>query len=333
MGLVGDIIGGITSLFGAKKNYDAQKKANETNLKIAQMNNEYNYRMFQEQMDYNTAMWNKQNAYNSAGAQRERLEDAGLNPYLMMSGGSAGTAGAANGVNPPSATPVQVQAPQLDLSTPAAFLQQAVDVASVQGQRDADARLKDRQAEQVGIENKYKAAELMAGIMERMESTRNLKHKAEYQRILNSLQLDTYNSDVLIKQRTAANLETLGQVQRAELALKGVQTAIAQKNLYWIDAQAQIQISEALSRIGLNRAQARSAVQGIIESQARTQGIRISNDVAKRTADTIVDRAYYETGISEGRSTQEQNKAKNNRHGEWAGNLGITKLLDSVFGY
>ena len=37
-------------------------------------------------------MWEKQNAYNSPVEQRRRLEQAGLNPNLMMNGGSAGTA-------------------------------------------------------------------------------------------------------------------------------------------------------------------------------------------------------------------------------------------------
>lgn len=41
---------------------------------------------------WNLDMWNRENEYNSATAQRQRLEDAGLNPYMMMSGGDAGSA-------------------------------------------------------------------------------------------------------------------------------------------------------------------------------------------------------------------------------------------------
>ena len=110
---------------------------NKSNASIAQQNNAFNEKMLQKQMDYNTQMYQQQlgdqwkfyndakqnswdmfnasNEYNSASAQRERLEAAGLNPYLMMSGGSAGTATAqssaqgsvpsAQGINPPTATP------------------------------------------------------------------------------------------------------------------------------------------------------------------------------------------------------------------------------------
>lgn len=56
----------------------------------------------QLERDYQTEMWNKTNEYNSAVNQRARLEEAGLNPYLMMDGGDAGSAQSVSGVNPPS---------------------------------------------------------------------------------------------------------------------------------------------------------------------------------------------------------------------------------------
>ena len=70
----------------------SQQSANETNLQFARETNEQNYKMFKEQMAYQTDMWNRTNAYNTAKSQRQRLEAAGLNPYLMMQGGNAGTA-------------------------------------------------------------------------------------------------------------------------------------------------------------------------------------------------------------------------------------------------
>ena len=48
---------------------------------------------------------NKSNEYNSASAQRQRLEEAGLNPYLMMNGGSAGVAQPSGSTSPASAAP------------------------------------------------------------------------------------------------------------------------------------------------------------------------------------------------------------------------------------
>lgn len=56
----------------------------------------------QLERDFQLEMWNRTNEYNSAASQRARLEEAGLNPYLMMDGGDAGSAQSVSGVNPPS---------------------------------------------------------------------------------------------------------------------------------------------------------------------------------------------------------------------------------------
>ena len=91
-GLGADIISGVGSLIGglfssggshyaARKQLQAVRETNQMNWQIAQQNNAFNERM-----------WNKQNEYNTPQMQRARLEAAGLNPYLMLDGGSAGTA-------------------------------------------------------------------------------------------------------------------------------------------------------------------------------------------------------------------------------------------------
>ena len=51
-----------------------------------------NYQIAQENNAFNERMWNLQNDYNTPSAQRARLEAAGLNPYLMLDGSSAGVA-------------------------------------------------------------------------------------------------------------------------------------------------------------------------------------------------------------------------------------------------
>ena len=96
------MLGAGSGLLSNLFNFGANKNTNKTNLKIAQMNNEWSEKMMQKQMDYNTDMWNKTNAYNDPTNQRARLERAGLNPSLMMNGGSAGIASAASGPSLPS---------------------------------------------------------------------------------------------------------------------------------------------------------------------------------------------------------------------------------------
>lgn len=92
------------NLFGSS----STKSTNATNRSINQMNNDFNAAEAVKNRDFITSernaqnqwnldQWNRENEYNSPEAQRARLEAAGLNPYLMMSGGNAGTAGSVVG--------------------------------------------------------------------------------------------------------------------------------------------------------------------------------------------------------------------------------------------
>ena len=353
MSWLGSLIGGIFGLGSSGVNASAQESANKTNMRIAQMNNEYNYRMFQEQQQYNREMYEKQwqdqtgfaqrmwamnNEYNSAASQRARLEEAGLNPYLMMNGGSAGTASTTsasgpgvNGVNPPSAEHVQVQPVRYDLSTAAGFLSQALELNSQQSVRDSQAAKNTAEAEQVHIENQYKAAELASNIMYNMENTKSVKAKRQYQELLTRLQNATFSSDVQIKARTADNLKTLGQLQNAQSVLTTVQTQLIKEQMRWVAPKAQAEITSLLSSGELSRAQARKSVQDIIESEARTAGIKISNDVAKRTADNIVSKTYWEADESRSKAGIAGNEAYHGIFGDLGKKVGLRSLLD-LFG-
>lgn len=74
-------ISGISSLVSGNKQAEAQREANKLN-----------YKMFQEQLGFTEDMWNKQNAYNTPVAQRQRYEQAGINPYFALGNISGGNA-------------------------------------------------------------------------------------------------------------------------------------------------------------------------------------------------------------------------------------------------
>lgn len=79
---------------GVRQRKQARKqRAHELNMQ--QIDHDFEERMFQEekawereQYDYEFA---KEAEYNSPQEQRKRLEEAGLNPYLMLDGGDAGS--------------------------------------------------------------------------------------------------------------------------------------------------------------------------------------------------------------------------------------------------
>lgn len=96
------IIGPIASAVG---NTVSTNKTNNTNMAINRMNNEFNAAEAEKSRQFQLDMWNRTNEYNTASAQRSRLESAGLNPYLMMNGGNAGTAQSSGSTSPASAAP------------------------------------------------------------------------------------------------------------------------------------------------------------------------------------------------------------------------------------
>ena len=136
MGLISGgfgLLNGIVGAFG-------QSSANKAMLKATRETNEQNYKIWQEQKQHNVDMFNKQNdanmenwwtqfnatnLYNDPSAQRARLEEAGLNPYMMMNGGSS-SAGIASSSGVPSAQAQPAQAPTMQAPPSDAFTSPAV---------------------------------------------------------------------------------------------------------------------------------------------------------------------------------------------------------------
>lgn len=243
---IGSIAAGAgSSIAGNVMNKKAVDRTNETNMQIAQMNNEWSEKMMEKQMDYNTAMnekqfgqtkelqsiqnqfqtdmWNKTNEYNSPTAQRERLEQAGLNPYLMMSGGSAGSATAMNGssasapsagpVGLPSPSQVSVQTPQYDFSGIGSSIMAGLDMYNKLkiGSEQADNLAVDKSIK--NIEMQYKSRQIMQELAERFANTKNIEAKTK--------SLDTMR-ELEKAQMVATTNNTIQQTQNLKETLKGV---------------------------------------------------------------------------------------------------------------
>lgn len=120
-GIIPSMLNMVSQQFTNRWNYAATQATNKANYEINQLNNQFNQAEAQKQRQHELAMWNMNNEYNSPSAQRSRLEAAGLNPYMMMNGGSAGTASSNSGSQAASAAPPlamnapQMQAPQLNM--------------------------------------------------------------------------------------------------------------------------------------------------------------------------------------------------------------------------
>ena len=72
-------IGAASNALGSKSNSKNAADTNQTNLQIARENNQFNQQM-----------WQQNNAYNDPSAQKARLLNAGINPYVSASNGGTG---------------------------------------------------------------------------------------------------------------------------------------------------------------------------------------------------------------------------------------------------
>lgn len=265
---------------------------NSANKKIAQMNNAFNEKMLEKQMTYNTEMYNRQlgdnwdfyndakqnqwdmfnatNEYNSASAQRQRLEKAGLNPYMMMNGGSAGTASSvsgtsssapsAQGISVPTATPYSA-----DYSGISNGIAQAVDIVM----RGPDYDVKSEQANQLRIENKYKAGEIIANINNVLQNTKSTAVKTQLEQLLAGVQKDLASSTMQVNQTRIAQMKT-------QMSLTAYQTLMSEKQLSYMDQNQRLYVSSQLADIRLKLNQGK-----LTQTQARTEVYKLAEQQQK----------------------------------------------------
>lgn len=310
MGLLGSLVSGIFGIGSTVATNKANKRAtdatNAANMQIAQMNNEWSAeqaaieRQWQEnqiakQNQWNLDQWNRENEYNSASSQRQRLEDAGLNPYNMMSGGNAGVAGSitsgqVSGVNPPSAQPVHQVAPQYNYD----FSSVADAINSYYANKNiaSDIRGKGLQndiVEQFGQdEAKARIASLIDGRYEFLNKNYRSGREAAAPDLLGAgimkqlKEIDAIDSTVEMNYANAIATRLQGQAQ-----------SVLNK---YLDNQQQADLSVKSASVyklytegKLNEATASLRIKEQLLTAAKAHGQTISNRIAGKTASAVMD--------------------------------------------
>lgn len=379
MSLLGGLLGVGTSILGNVLGNKSQSDTNKTNLQIAQMNNEYNERMFNKQLEYNQDMFNQQieydwkkmqeqnthNAlmaegafnrqakYNSAVEQRKRLEAAGLNPYLMMSGGNAGTASAvsgssgtggspsAMGVNTPTASPAVMQAFRPDFSGATGVIQTLLDIQAQKGVREAQASSLGEQASGFKIENKYKAEKLLWEIYN-SKADYNLKNSQEALNNMSFARMQAmFSSDVSKAQREADNAQFTGELIRAQTAWQQLQGLLGAKELKYYDQKVlqelAIMSAQQYSLVAAGKAseaQARQAIENALNLVEQREGIKVDNYVKQNTANALIKTARNNCNTSYWISKDTKNAYDYNKDsrklGVWKQSLDLFNPFSSV---
>lgn len=299
MGVANAVATGVTGAMGAAANVASTQMTNSANKQIAQMNNEFNEKMLDKQINYNKEayatqvgdqwqfyndakentwkMYEDQKAYDSASAQRERLEAAGLNPYLMMQGGSAGSAtsagstgapavGGMQGITPPTATPYSA-----DYSGIAAGFGSVIDTIQRLKNDASERGVKDASSANLRIEGKYIAAKRIAEVYKMYNDAKNDNERTALQGILTSIEKDFKSSQMEVNSETAAQ-------KRAETKLLITENLIRNQNLNFLPQAQKMQLAQGAADIALKYAsknltdkQARHEIQKLAETMARTE--------------------------------------------------------------
>lgn len=204
----GSVVSSIAGLFTANRQ-------NKLARKMQREQNEWNNQQRLDQNSWNLQMWNRENEYNSASAQRHRIDSAGLNPYLMLNGGDAGSASSLTGQ--PATTSLGVSPstynPASDINQ--AFMQlsdqlfRKDNVAADTASKYADAKAK---LAEVGV--KMAQADFTRWQKERGQKMLPYEmNLADSQAFLNDAQKDVQKQERLLKYRQTmlASAQTIAQ--------------------------------------------------------------------------------------------------------------------------
>lgn len=301
----GSLIGGLFSSGGshyaARKQLQAVRETNQTNWQIAQQNNAFNERM-----------WNLQNEYNTPAMQRARLEAAGLNPYLMLNGGSAGIAESA----PTADTSGTQVAPDIGNTIAGGYQSMGNSIASAASQiaqmafqndlqkanvakTQADAQNSDLQNQYDALRNQFAAAQFLTDLRLKQKQGDISQYEADYLRDSMQDRLDAVKF-----QNTLTGSQSSYYNQLA--GLYDVQRRIEDTNLKWLDKEKQVAIMAAIqnartaaSQMRLNDASSRNMIALAGLNAASAAGVRIDNRLKNDIYDLSVGKAEneYEQGL------------------------------------
>lgn len=258
-------------------------------------------RFFEDSIKEQWKAIKEQEWYNSYANKRQMLNDAGYSPYALFNTQNSGVSQSIS----PNGTP-QLNSSPFDSSAFSSAAQQLTANKLAQSQQ----KNLDANTAQVNIDNFTRDAKNLADIRESLSKAgvNNAeqigKNLANYRARMtmdsmiayDNRQIDLINSQIAEKLSNAAYIHSL--------QLK------TDKETEWVDKFGRQNIAESLSRMAVNAAQANVAYtqaklysQNLLESIARTNGINISNNQAKRVNDLIFSQEFY-------KAAQEETKAR-----------------------
>lgn len=260
-------------------NLQMNRETNQSNQMINQANIDYSREAWQNEVAYNWEMWNRTNEYNDPSAQMQRLKNAGLNPYMMMDGGDAGTASAGSSPshNQPQQLPMQagkVDPYYVPLSNTAQDVQ---NVIAAVGQM-ADVQLKRQQEIGMGIQNQYMAQKQAAEVAKILADTGNTKLRNQAQRMANQITGESMNAQIESAKRQPGLLDAQIRQLSSQVAFNDANKELALMRAKQMPYELWLKAADTLSQLELRDKQGRLLSAQAAESRVRTEIAKIEKD-------------------------------------------------------
>jgi hypothetical protein len=273
--VLGGIIAAGASLAGNAIGASSQNKANQTNIDINRENNAFNAEQAQIQRNWQEKMWGMNNSYNSPNAMISR----GLNPFVQGSAAMAGSRSPASGGAAASAiSPPSIQAFRPDFSGVGSAL------ASM-----AQARASMMNAEQNAALTPY--------LINKMLGDTNYRNIGIGQS--GYWNASTGRESALLDQskeyQELKNMEFTGRLTKAQEAQILLDSEAQQVLNKYLDEQQQADLfikGQTLANLfaqgALTEAQYKTEMAKAVKLAVETNGLRIQNRIADKTADSLI---------------------------------------------
>lgn len=248
-----------------KYNKWALQQQQAFNAQQAQLGRDWSEEMMGQQNEWNLQQWQRENEYNTPAAQRARLEAAGLNAALMMQGqGSIGMAGSGQPAVSPSGNPQASSG----LSSAPQYVRPDFSLLSQSVDSFFKNKLISEQSTGQGLDNLL---------------------KARYGDELAQISIGKGSAEI-------SNLRSQSARNYAETAVASL-SAEAQRTLNkYLDLGQQLSLITKMAEYSsitagteLTKAKYRTEIANEIKVLAEANGQKISNQVARSTAASLID--------------------------------------------
>ena len=248
-----------------KYNKWALQQQQAFNAQQAQLGRDWSEEMMGQQNEWNLQQWQRENEYNTPSAQRSRLEAAGLNAALMMQGqGSIGMAGSGQPATSPSGNPQASSG----LSSAPQYVRPDFSLLSQSVDSFFKNKLISEQSTGQGLDNLL---------------------KARYGDELAQISIGKGSAEI-------SNLRSQSARNYAETAVASL-SAEAQRTLNkYLDLGQQLSLITKMAEYSsitagteLTKAKYRTEIANEIKVLAEANGQKISNQVARSTAASLID--------------------------------------------